>query len=185
MSACKDGNPYVLIADDDPDTLTMLKYFAEKRGWCVDTASTAREILEKVNEHCGRLGTCYDAVVADVNYFDANPGNGPRYTGISAASEIKKEYPDLPIVFMSAFRSQMTKDEALKYGDDFFDKPFDEKTTRSVDMLLNRVETLISFTTQALGGPGKRRAAPQPLKIPTIIEEAMAEVRASKANSNN
>lgn len=182
MSLCKDGNPYVLIADDDPDILSMLKFSAENRGWCVDTASTAREILSKVNEHCGSQGTCYDAIVADVNYFDHNPEAGPRLTGITAASEIKKQYPDLPIVFMSAFRSQMTKDEAMKVGEDFFEKPFDEQTSRSIAQLLNRVETLIDFTTQALGGPGHRKQTGELLRVPTIIDEAMSEVRASKAN---
>lgn len=176
---CKD-RPFVLFADDDPSILEMLKVAAEIRGWCVDTATTAREILQKVNEHCGEMGTCYDAVVADVHYFDTKDTGQYRMTGISAAQQIRQKYKDLPIIFMSAYGSVLMKDEALTVGDAFFDKPF-EKKGQSVEDLLDRVQQLIEFTSFALGGPGHRTAHKDPLRVPQVIEDVAEGVRAEKA----
>lgn len=172
---CKD-RPFVLFADDDPDTLGFLKYAAERRGWCADTAKSAREILDKVNKHCSEGGSCYDAIVADVHYFDSPTEDVGQYrmTGITAAGQIKEKYKDLPIIFISAFGSTLMRDEARSVSDDFFDKPFD------TDALLDRVEQLIEFTTRALGGPG-RRTPTGDLKVPRVVEEVQAHIRVEKA----
>lgn len=170
---CRD-RPFVLFADDDPHILAMLVVAAEHRGWCADTATSARQILDKVNAHCGERGTCYDAIVADVNYF-AQPGEEEdagqyRMTGITAAHRIKEKYRDLPIVFISAFGSTLMRDEARSVSEDFFDKPFDPMK------LLDRVGELVEFTTRALGGPGHRTATGD-LKAPRVVEEVQALIR--------
>jgi CheY-like chemotaxis protein len=169
---CRD-RPFVLFADDDDDILLMLKVSAERRGWCADTASSAREILAKVNNHCSTGGTCYDAIVADVHYFSATEAAQYRMTGISAAAQIKEKYPDLPIVFITAFTSVLMRDEALSVGDGFFSKPFE------IHALLDRVQQLIEFTTKALGGPGRRKSTGD-LTVPAAIEEVQAEMKAEQ-----
>lgn len=106
--------PFVLIADDDADTLNILVLLAESKGWRVDTATTAREIIAKVNHHCSVEGRCYDAILSDVNLADKQPG--PRLTGISAVGEIRKSWAHIPVVFYSAFLNAVMRDEIKRLG---------------------------------------------------------------------
>jgi DNA-binding response OmpR family regulator len=177
------GRPFVLFADDDPLVLKALVRGAEKRGICADTATTAREILHKVNKHCGEWGNCYDMVVADVNYMDAQ-GKRSLLTGITAGDQIRRSYPDLPILYVTGFASSMVRQQIRKQGADVVEKPFE------IEALLDRVMMTLAVAGSDYQGPERRnksinqsghtrRRTDRPLEVPKVVEKSLADAHAN------
>jgi CheY-like chemotaxis protein len=182
--------PFVLFADDDPDTLIVMCAAARRRGWICDTAATAREILEKFNEHCGSAGTCYDAFVMDIN-FRNDPHKvthmEPRLTGITAAKEIRRQFANIPIVFYTGSGNTLVQKQAERAGglaSEFIVKPAD------IFKVLDRVEILMSWVARSdymgaerrrSGGVNltlhSRRATDHRAEVPPVIEQALEHVR--------
>lgn len=174
----------ILAADDDQATLDLISFGASERGWCVDTAHNAREIIEKVNERCSSGNVCYKAIIADLHYFSNLDSNLPRLTGVSAAKTIRETYKDIPIVFVTGFNTYLINKEASKYSNEIVEKPFD------LEELLDRVLHYINiYTSDYLGEERrirsinltqyKRRASDKQIHINpnliSVIEEAREE----------
>lgn len=193
--------PYVLFADDDNDTLLMLTTGAKHRGWKYDTASRARDILTKVNEHCNEHGTCYDAIVTDINFQDAQePGVlRPRLTGVTAIKEIRKEYPDVPVIYYTGFDNLLIREQAQKSGGEASDfvvksRPdtLEERAKGELDRVLDRVASLLSWVHKNRKNNGKdrrthaengtfhhrRKGEGGPMvTVPPVLERAIQQVK--------
>src|SRR6185369_7857247 len=140
----------VIFADDDNDMLAMLSAIGKSRGWQVDTATTAEALLEKVQARCAGSRNCYDIVVMDVSFFsDSRPG----ISGITAGRQLERAFPNLPILFVTAYDGLLTRENvrAIKTAD-YLEKPFDP------DELIRRIEYLIRFTSR-YEGPDRRRTS--------------------------
>jgi CheY-like chemotaxis protein len=138
---CEPGaSPFLLFADDEPDILGVLVQAAELKGYRYKTATTPEEILAQVNEHCAQEHTCFDALVLDVHYKTALA----RETGIGAVRAIRRKFPNLPVIFITAYNSTLTRNEALAVGQEVIVKPFDPM------YVLNRAALWIAWA-------GKRR----------------------------
>ena len=181
--------PYILFADDDDDTLRLLEFMAQRKGWRYATARTAREILDRVNALCDEH-ECFDVIVADINYFDSDPDSGPRLTGITAALEIRKTHPNIPIVFISAYANGIIREQVREVNGEIMPKPFD------IDILFRRLEFLVSWVrvtrNKECDGPDRRRNSVNfsdnqrrktdaHLSIPAILQNMMNEIRGNKA----
>lgn len=122
----------ILVADDDPlllellvDTLTTIGHQATG----VEDGLQALQQLEKAH---------YDLVISDVKM--------PNMDGLQLLGEIRKRYPAMPVLFISAYLSQ---DMLVSINPDgFLAKPF----------RISHVEELISETLK------KKRVAPAPSK---------------------
>lgn len=179
--------PVVVFADDHASTLDMLLQMARLRGIRAVGARTPREILARVNELCDE-GECPDALVLDVNYFSAEPvaQHTPRLTGLTAGREIRKKFPDIPIIYITAFASARVKTVAREQRAEMVEKPFD------LGALFDRVEYVVGRAEARYEGP-ERRQAPRPtlhrrrkvdtgpLAVPPAVEAAVEAARAKKA----
>jgi len=74
----------ILIADDDPFNVSVVKEYLEKNGFCCDVCYNGKEATEKA------LKTDYDAVLMDCEM--------PEMDGYTATSLIKQKCPGLLII---------------------------------------------------------------------------------------
>lgn len=115
--------PHLLIVDDEPDMLTLLKRSLEPDLGCrVDTASSGETALEMIR------ATDYDLVLADIKM--------PGISGLEVLERIKADRrEDVTVVMMTAYGHIDMAVEAMKRGAyDFVTKPFDH------DALVMRLE---------------------------------------------
>ena len=115
--------PHLLIVDDEPDMLTLLKRSLEPELGCrVDTAATGEMALEMIREND------YDLVLADIKM--------PGISGLDVLDHAKADRgEDVTVVMMTAYGHIEMAVEAMKRGAyDFITKPFDH------DALVIRLE---------------------------------------------
>ena len=78
----------VLIVDDDQDLLRLLEAGLSSKGFDVSALTTAEKAVARdLYEH--------DVVVSDINL--------PGMTGIELCGRIATEFPELPVIVMTAF----------------------------------------------------------------------------------
>lgn len=188
MGKCNVEIPYILFADDEDSTLEIFKFYIDLYKWRADYVKTARAIITKVNDNCGNGEPCYDAIVADINYFNQEEGL-PRLTGITAAAEIRKAHLNIPIVFVSAFSGYLIKEQVREVNAEIMPKPVNPQD------LFDRLAQLIKWnriaTNSEYFGNNKRinainrtsnnrRMSDKGVTIPDVIENALSEAREYK-----
>jgi two-component system alkaline phosphatase synthesis response regulator PhoP len=126
----------VLIADDEPDILEILKYNLSNEGYDVVTAKDGDEALEKARR------TQPDLVVLDVMM--------PKKTGVEVCQLLRAQpaFKETLIIFLTAVNDEGTQIKGLETGaDDYVSKPVSPKVFLSrVNALfrrLNKTETKI------------------------------------------
>jgi two-component system, OmpR family, alkaline phosphatase synthesis response regulator PhoP len=119
----------VLIADDEPDILEILKYNLSKEGYQVITAKDGDEALEKAKL------TQPDLVVLDIMM--------PKKTGVEVCEIMRTQaaFKDTLIIFLTALSDETTQIKGLETGaDDYVSKPISPKVFLSrVNALFRRV----------------------------------------------
>jgi DNA-binding NtrC family response regulator len=107
--------PDILLVDDEVNFLNALSQRFEARGFKVDAVTSGEEALEKVK------GKNYNIVILDL----VMPGMG----GIEVLKNIKKIYPDLPVIILTGQGTTEKAVEAMKEGAmDYMEKPADIDT---------------------------------------------------------
>lgn len=150
--------PYrVIFADDEPDTLHLLETIGRLRGWDVDSARSAEELLAKVEDafkvvRVGVQPRGFDIVVTDVSFFG---GASPGISGITAGRQLERAFPNLPILFLTGYNGLLTRENIKAISTaDYLEKPVDSSC------LVQRIEYLIGFTSAGrYGGPERRRTS--------------------------
>ena len=106
----------ILIVDDEIDMLQLLKRSLEPDLECrIETATSGKEALHLLSQKS------FDLVLADLKM--------PGMDGLELLEMVKREYPDLTVVMMTAFGGVETAVEAMRNGAyDFISKPFDHET---------------------------------------------------------
>src|SRR5580765_2956712 len=115
----------VLIADDEPDILEILKYNLSNEGYEVVTAKDGDEALEKARR------TQPDLVVLDVMM--------PQKTGVEVCRILRAQpaFKDTLIIFLTALNDEGTQIKGLETGaDDYISKPISPR------VFLSRVNAL-------------------------------------------
>jgi DNA-binding NtrC family response regulator len=109
----------VLVLDDERNIVTVLKAILEKRDFQVDGFTDPREALDALRSHR------YDAAVTDL-YM-------PDIDGMAFLEEVKRLYPGLPVVMITAFGTVDSAVDAIKRGAfDYVTKPFEQSEIVSV-----------------------------------------------------
>ena len=106
--------PTILVADDDPQILTMLGIRLSKRGYQVIEAADGLQTLAKAREHRP------DLVLLDVMM--------PGKNGWEVAKELRADesLKQVGIVMLTAIGERVNEMTSPLYGaDDYVDKPFD------------------------------------------------------------
>lgn len=119
----------VLVADDEPDILEIMKYNLSNEGYEVITARDGDEALEKARR------TLPDLVVLDVMM--------PRKNGVEVCELLRAQpaFKDTLIIFLTALNDEGTQIKGLETGaDDYIAKPISPKVFLSrVNALFRRV----------------------------------------------
>lgn len=157
--------PVVLIADDDPEILKILRLGLLTKGYEVVTAENGHAALAALETHDPQL------VFLDIEM--------PKATGIDVLKRIRRDRPALPVVIMTAHATITRAVEAMKEGaTEFLTKPFEldqmllvseralerEGLRREVEVLRSEVEsryqplTSENRTMQAVIGTAKKAA---------------------------
>ncbi|MBI5250359.1 MAG: sigma-54-dependent Fis family transcriptional regulator [Desulfomonile tiedjei] len=117
----------LLILDDEEDMLRLLKRSLSTDLDCeISTASDAYQALALLQE------TRFDVALADIRM--------PGMDGMEFLTRIKKDYPELSVVMMTAYGSIDLAVQAIKHGAyDFITKPFEhDKLTHLLEKALER-----------------------------------------------
>lgn len=121
----------ILIADDEPDIVAMLKDYFEMNGYEIITALNGREAIE-------RSSLTPDIILLDVNMPDAD--------GLTVCRTVR-EYVSCPIIFLTARIEDSDKIAGFAAGgDDYVIKPF------SMDELGARVAAHIRRDRRSASG---------------------------------
>jgi CheY-like chemotaxis protein len=125
----------VLISDDDECMREMLACWFEGAGYRAAVVQDGRELLAALDSRA-RLGKLPDVVISDVRM--------PVMDGLSALSRIQDEFPELPVVMITAFGDGRTHRRARELGAAaVLDKPFD------LSELSDMVDQLLATNTEA------------------------------------
>jgi two-component system alkaline phosphatase synthesis response regulator PhoP len=139
MAETKGGK--VLIADDEPDILEILKYNLQKEGYEVITARDGDEAIDKAKR------TQPDLVVLDMMM--------PRKTGMEVCSVLRaqQQFKDTLILFLTALSDEATQLKGFDTGaDDYISKPVSTSVFVSkVNALFRRVKKQDDRTVSAEG----------------------------------
>lgn len=116
-------NIRILVVDDDPEIVSVVRRGLAYEGYAVDTASDGREALAKAREKEP------DLVILDIMM--------PGIDGIEVAKRLRQG-GDVPIIMLTAKGTVADKVTGLESGaDDYLVKPF------AFDELLARVKALL------------------------------------------
>ena len=106
----------VLVVDDEPDILELVRYNLEKEGYAVDTVGSGEEGLERARAHQP------DMMVLDLML--------PGMNGLEVCRVLKRESRtrEIPVLMLSAKGEEGDVVKGLELGaDDYVTKPFSPK----------------------------------------------------------
>ncbi|WP_085523125.1 response regulator transcription factor [Tuberibacillus sp. Marseille-P3662] len=117
----------ILVVDDEPSIVTLLKYNLEKAGYEVVAASTGPEALEVA------LQETIDLMVLDLML--------PDMDGMDVCRKMRQQQALVPILMLTAKDDELNKIIGLENGaDDYMTKPFSPReVTARVKAILRRV----------------------------------------------
>lgn len=125
----------ILIVDDDPNVLEVIKARLTFAGYKVIKAANAGEALDRIKE------TSIDLVVSDIKM--------PGISGLELFEEVHSAHPDLPVIFLTAYGTIPDAVKAVKAGAcDYLTKPFDGLE------LLDKINGVIHRQAQTLSTTG-------------------------------
>ncbi|MBY0574898.1 MAG: sigma-54 dependent transcriptional regulator [Undibacterium sp.] len=109
------SSPHILIIDDDSSVLVSLALLLKQSGYIAHTFDDPEQALEFLSTHK------VDLVLQDMNFSLQTSGE----EGLALLAEIKKSYPQLPVLLMTAWGSISLAVRGVKLGAaDFFTKPW-------------------------------------------------------------
>jgi signal transduction histidine kinase len=124
----------ILVADDDADIRMSLSERLRWLGHEVVTASDGQKALAAVEGHA-----------LDLAFLDVSM---PRLNGIEALKLIRKRWPNLPVVVVTAYGTIRLAVEAMKEGAvDFITKPFEQgQIDQTVATFIERMGQRVEIT---------------------------------------
>ena len=124
----------ILVADDDADIRMSLSERLRWLGHEVVTAADGRAALAAVEAHA------LDLIFLDVSM--------PRLNGIEALKLIRRRWPNLPVVVVTAYGTIRLAVEAMKEGAvDFITKPFEQgQIDQTVSAMIERMGHRMEIT---------------------------------------
>ena len=101
----------VLIIDDEKDLCSLIAEILSEKGYRVITANTGRQGTSKLRKNRP------DLILLDLKL--------PDVEGTKLLSRIRKNYPQIPLLMISAYGNEEVKKKAKSLGaEQFIDKPF-------------------------------------------------------------
>lgn len=149
----------LLLIDDDPNLILLVKDYLEFRGYAVNTAGNGREALDMLD------ATAPDMIICDVMM--------PEMDGYAFVKQVR-ENPDtewIPILFLSAKGQSQDRVKGLNTGADvYMVKPFEpEELVAQVESSLKQASRLTKQQIKGNGGPA--------IQVPFDVELTPTELR--------
>jgi two-component system, NtrC family, response regulator AtoC len=118
----------VLIADDEINMRRVLEALLRRDGYDVVTAASGNEAL-------ANMGRGINMVITDLKM--------PGLDGMGLLRKLSVDYPDVPVVMITAHGSVENAVEAVKLGAfDYLEKPFDQEQIHQIVAKAMRTHTL-------------------------------------------
>ena len=109
----------ILIVDDQVSMRDMLTDMLEILGYEASAAESGEQALALLQDGA------YDLVIADLNM--------PRMDGMALLSHIKTNWPDVPVIIITGYRTVHTERKVLQKGaDGFIPKPCTMKRVKEI-----------------------------------------------------
>ena len=116
------GAVRVLVAEDDPEMLRVVKDWLWADGYDVREAPDGARLLIAMTAHLWDTGEEVDLVISDVRM--------PVCTGLEILERLRRATRTVPIVLMTAFGDEDTRGRAERLGAILLDKPFEREDLR-------------------------------------------------------
>jgi DNA-binding NtrC family response regulator len=111
VNAMNKTSARLLVVDDDPVTIDLLKEVLSKEGYQVSTSLSGEEAIAR------GMDNLFDIIITDVRMGEKD--------GIDVLRFFKKNAPDTTVIMITAFGSIETAIEAIREGAyDYISKPF-------------------------------------------------------------
>jgi two-component system alkaline phosphatase synthesis response regulator PhoP len=119
---------HILVVDDDPRLLRLVRVNLERAGFTVSTASSGNAALDEL------AAQPPDAMVLDITM--------PGIDGFSLTQQVR-DISNVPIIMLTAMSEQSQKVKGLEIGaDDYMTKPFDpDELVARLRALLRRAQS--------------------------------------------
>lgn len=160
----------LLLIDDDPNLILLVKDYLEFRGYQVVTAGNGREALDLL----GNLVP--DMIICDVMM--------PEMDGYAFVEQVRQDQSKswIPILFLSAKGQSQDRVKGLTTGADvYMVKPFEpEELVAQVESSLKQASRLIQHQNKGAGGaptiqvPFDVELTPTELKVVQFVARGMA-----------
>ncbi len=92
----------VLVIDDEPAVLKVIGLVLQRRGFAVDTMSSAKDALKQIPQQK------YHAILSDIIM--------PEMTGVEFLRELRRHDLDVPVILMTAGPTLDSAIDAIEYG---------------------------------------------------------------------
>ena len=113
------GKKQILVADDEANLRRLISAQLQQEGFEVHTVADGKEAIGLLKEHH------IDAVISDLRM--------PNVDGLQLLRHCQENYPELPVILITAFGTVETAVEAMRFGAfDFISKPFDRTEMHNV-----------------------------------------------------
>ena len=163
-------NKKLLLIDDDPNLILLVKDYLEFRGYNVDTAENGREALEVLDQNVP------DMIICDVMM--------PEMDGYALVKHIREEPVTnrIPVLFLSAKGQSQDRVKGLNEGADvYMVKPFEpEELVAQVESSLSQLKRWEQGRPKGLDGaptiivPHNVELTPTELKVVQLVAKGMA-----------
>jgi len=163
-------NKKLLLIDDDPNLILLVKDYLEFRGYNVDTAENGREALEVL-----------DSLIPDMIICDVMM---PEMDGYTLVKHIREEAVTnrIPVLFLSAKGQSQDRVKGLNEGADvYMSKPFEpEELVAQVESSLKQIKRWEQGRPKGLDGaptivvPHNVELTPTETKVVQLVAKGMA-----------
>jgi len=171
MKDSNKDNKKLLLIDDDPNLILLVKDYLEFRGYEVMAAGNGREALEILNLNLP------DMIICDVMM--------PEMDGYAFVDKIRQDSRTswIPIMFLSAKGQSQDKIKGLTTGADIYMiKPFEpEELVAQVESSLKQANRLLRHSNRftldestRIQVPGNVELTPTELKVVQLVAQGMA-----------
>ena len=163
-------NRKLLLIDDDPNLILLVKDYLEFRGYNVDTAENGREALQVLDRNVP------DMIICDIMM--------PEMDGYSLVKHIREEPTTnrIPVLFLSAKGQSQDRVKGLSEGADIYmSKPFEpEELVAQVESSLKQIKRWEQGRPKGLGSaptivvPHNVELTPTELRVVQLVAKGMA-----------